>query len=712
MAAIPRKRGERVAAVGLALTVIGVLVMWAVAHYSASAAARVELFHYLAAAIIWAVSILHLRTRRLAAEERQAIEESERLRAEEGRAQLFDEDAIGSTMAQSRLREMERYGAPIASVVVILLQLLTGAAHLYALALSSAAPNVAQAWGVPAGQEVGRTALAAGLSFILAFLAFGLGKYAAGSARDARLSLLRAGGGYTIGCAITSMLLTLSYLFAYSGMLTMERALAWAIPGLLVLLALEMAVNFVLDFYRPRTRGEEPRPVYDSRLTGLLAEPQGLFKTFAHTLDYQFGFRVSETWFFHFLNRAIAPLVLFQLAALYLLTCIVIIQPGEVGILERWGRPLGVDELPPAPLLSDDPATRAAKEAKWDALPPPLEPGFYLKLPWPIDEVRRVNRDLVQVIELGSPQDGRETDRPPPGKGPQVVSWAEEHQKDEYNYLMPLTADVAEVEVVEEEEDAEARLPAELLDDESDAAEERELPDAMFIAGMISVQYVVGRPHPERPAAVHPGDAYRALYRYDDRQELMVALAESEITSYMGGSDFWDVLVEDASRVERELQERIQAAADRAGTGVRIIYLSLSNMHPPVGEVGKAYQEVISSREEMQATIHAAQAEAIQRHYQAQGDAAALVLSAEAYREERELLAQAAAQRFAKQLYAYNQAPEVFLYRDRMRNLEAAFEQVQRLTVVPPGVKAFLDAKQDLTASAVGKALGEELATE
>ena len=39
-----------------------------------------------------------------------------------------------------------------------------------------------------------------------------------------------------------------------------------------------------------------------SRLVSLLAQPESFFTTAAHALDYQFGFKVSETWFFHFFN--------------------------------------------------------------------------------------------------------------------------------------------------------------------------------------------------------------------------------------------------------------------------------------------------------------------------------------------------------------------------------------------------------------------------
>ena len=45
------------------------------------------------------------------------------------------------------------------------------------------------------------------------------------------------------------------------------------------------------------------RVLYESRLVGLLGQPESLFTTAAHALDYQFGFKVSDTWFFQFLQK-------------------------------------------------------------------------------------------------------------------------------------------------------------------------------------------------------------------------------------------------------------------------------------------------------------------------------------------------------------------------------------------------------------------------
>ena len=102
--------------------------------------------------------------------------------------------------------------------------------------------------------------------------------------------------------------------------------------GLLALVAVETLVALVLEIYRPRVKGKVERPLYESRLVGLLGQPEGLITTAAQALDYQFGFKVSETWFYRFFEQALGWLMLLQVGALLLSTCVVFIEPGEQGL--------------------------------------------------------------------------------------------------------------------------------------------------------------------------------------------------------------------------------------------------------------------------------------------------------------------------------------------------------------------------------------------
>jgi len=171
--------------------------------------------------------------------------------------------------------------------------------------------------------------------------------------------------------------------------------------GVLGLIALETLVTLILEIYRPRVKGKVVRPLYESRFVGLLGQPEGLITTAAQALDYQFGFKVSETWFYRFFEKALAWLILLQLGVLLLSTCVVFVESGEQVLLERFGRPV---------------EGRAV-----------LGPGAHLKLPWPVDKVYRYRTERIQTLNVGfTPAEEHES---------RVVLWTVAHTKEE-NFLV------------------------------------------------------------------------------------------------------------------------------------------------------------------------------------------------------------------------------------------------------------------------------------
>jgi regulator of protease activity HflC (stomatin/prohibitin superfamily) len=178
--------------------------------------------------------------------------------------------------------------------------------------------------------------------------------------------------------------------------------LARGLCVLLGLVGIETLVNLVLEVYRPRVKGKVERPLYESRLVGLLGQPEGLITTAAQALDYQFGFKVSETGFYRFVEEWLPWLVAAQVGALVLSTGVVFIDAGQQGLLERFGKPVSGREL--------------------------LGPGAHFKWPWPIDKVYRFQTEQIQSFNVGfTPDPARENDP--------VVTWTVAHTKEE-NFLV------------------------------------------------------------------------------------------------------------------------------------------------------------------------------------------------------------------------------------------------------------------------------------
>ncbi|MEI8064075.1 MAG: protease modulator HflK, partial [Verrucomicrobiota bacterium] len=128
-------------------------------------------------------------------------------------------------------------------------------------------------------------------------------------------------------------------------------------------------------------------------------EPGAWARNVAGALDYQFGFKVSDTWLFHFLETALLPLVIFQLVVLYLLSCLVFLAPDEAGILEHFGKPVAQ-----------------------------LASGAHLKLPWPFEMVRRFPVNHILSFRLGQGQAGQVE--------PSVIVWSIPHIQGEEQFLV------------------------------------------------------------------------------------------------------------------------------------------------------------------------------------------------------------------------------------------------------------------------------------
>ena len=120
----------------------------------------------------------------------------------------------------------------------------------------------------------------------------------------------------------------------------------------------------------------------------------------AETLDYQFGFKVSETWFYRFMEQAIGPLLVFQAATLLVLSCFVLVGTEEEAVVERFGRPLRGRHT--------------------------LGPGLHVKLPWPIDIARRYPAKRVEVLQIGE-----QLEEAVPG-----FLWTKTHAKSPFNLLV------------------------------------------------------------------------------------------------------------------------------------------------------------------------------------------------------------------------------------------------------------------------------------
>ncbi len=367
-------RSRRASLAGLILQLIAFGSLLAISFATRSQAMYALAWLVLGGVPIWFVTLLIFRQRELAALEALDLEELRREKEASGGGEaLFDEEGgmgLGFRVAEARLHWMQRWLLPGFSLATAV-YLAAAGVYFWRVLISVGLRINSGPWPEFAQVPVAMVIVAI---FMVGTVLFS--RYASGMGRVSEWQLLRGCGSYMLGNALAMMALLIALgVQQYAKQPAWEHTLAFIIPAFMVVLAVETLINFVLDIYRPRAPGTEPRAAFDSRLLGLIAEPGGIASSIAEAINYQFGFQVSQTWFYKLLERAALPLVVIGGLVLWGLTSIIIVQPYEHVIVERFGRQLNAAD--------------------------PLGPGLHFKLPWPIDVARTYNTGKLHEVHVG-----------------------------------------------------------------------------------------------------------------------------------------------------------------------------------------------------------------------------------------------------------------------------------------------------------------------
>lgn len=322
--------------------------------------------------------------------EREQLErlELEELSKSRGSESLFATAGDDTFPAKRSREQFERFFIPGLTVVLFILQ---GAAAYFPWKKLPALPPLVTA----------NATLAMSFMGLFGLILFLLGKYSSGLVRLQGQGLLRPGAAYLMLTAYACFAVTGAIAAVMAGFPKADLIVGRILCVVIGLIAVETLLSLVLEIYRVRLRGGDTRVLYESRLVGLLGQPEAIVTTAAHALDYQFGFKVSETWFYRFLERALGWLILAQVAVFALSTCFVVIEPGDQALLERFGRPLGDNGV--------------------------IGPGLHFKLPWPIDETTNYHTQQVQRFIVGAVPDDSKT-----------IVWDKAHGKED-NFLVGST---------------------------------------------------------------------------------------------------------------------------------------------------------------------------------------------------------------------------------------------------------------------------------
>jgi modulator of FtsH protease HflK len=568
---------------GLLNTIILLIVagsVFAVARYAHSLAGQV------AAAFVglgFVVSLASWFQMRL--EERERLERLEFEEMTKGRSTgaLFKEDESEIFPTRKSREQFERFFIPAITILLLLAEGV-GAWLLWQ-------------WAQKATRlPLNRPAVALAFFGVFFLVLFLLGRYSAGLARLRNDRLLRPSANHLLLSAYACGVVALTIVAAWSGFPQIDYYAALVGVVLLGVLAAENLIGLILELYRPRMKGKAARLLYESRLVGLLSHPEGLFSTAAHVLDYQFGFKVSETWAYQSFRRFFPYVLVGQIVVLLLSSCVVFIEAGEQGLLERFGAPV---------------QGRAV-----------LGPGVHAKWFWPVDRVHRFHTDQIQTFNIGFVHEEENDHAQRPEE--EVVLWTVSHYKEEFNLL------VASREA----------------GGSTNAVDGKKVPPVNLLSVSIPVQF-------------HISDLRKWAYNHLTPAKVLQEIGTREVVRYLVGVDFMEIMSTGRFKAAEELQGRIQKRADELELGVRIVFLGLQDIHPPVAVAG-SYEAVIGAEQKRVAERLAAQADAVATNGWSQAEAMRRKREAEADREGRIMDAAARAAQFTNQMPAYRASPTVY----------------------------------------------------
>lgn len=305
-----------------------------------------------------------------------ALEEYQKLqksRNVDGDQNLFQtsEDNIQSRQVR---RQVEKWGLPVFAGVFFILQIALGWWMWQKTQTQWAWADSARTIGLAV---FGATSL----------LTFLFGKYMSGLARGEAERWLRFSSSYLIWVSIVSFLTVGAIVADWAGVAGVDLYIVRVVTVLLWVNAFETAMGMVFEIYRPRREGEMARFLFESRLMSFLSHPGGFFASAAQAIDYQFGFKVSETWFYRYLEKAIGWIVLVQMMLFWLSSAVLVIDPEEQVVVEKWGR---------------------SAERNGGI----LEPGIHFKWPWPVEKAYRYDARMIKRVVLGPPIDPEFIDAP------------------------------------------------------------------------------------------------------------------------------------------------------------------------------------------------------------------------------------------------------------------------------------------------------------
>ena len=451
----------------------------------------------------------------------------------------------------------------------------------------------------------GKAVHSALIAAVMMLLSVFSGAFFVGQSRTPGFRWLRPAGAWLIAGFAVMAAATVAAICFGNNIVKVDMTLARIAFWIIVVLGAEMIVSMIIEFYRPRTI-KETRPVFESQLLALFTEPGGVMRNVAQALDYQFGFKVSGTWLYGFLERSFLPVLLIWMALLWGFTTIHVVGPNEFGVKERFGRIVSVK---------------------------PLRPGIYWTLPWPFGDMRRVSCSEIRQIVIGEmatlekSAEERQREKDDKRKPSQIVTWTSAHGGEDESFIVAVPPDR----------------------NGGGSSDEAAL---SFLRMSISIQF-----------RVREDGIMNFVYGNDAPVKTLKCISEAVATKYLASVDMMAVMSHGRGAAEDAMLKEIKKRSNACGLGIDILSVTITGAHPPVEKVAPAFQEVIGAREQSRTVVLEAEAYRAKTVPGAEATAEGTVAQASAYDLTTRTVSLAKGARFKSQRIAYDAMPNMFVLR-------------------------------------------------
>ena len=252
------------------------------------------------------------------------------------------------------------------------------------------------------------------------------------------------------------------------------------------------------------------------------------------------------------------------------------------------------------------------------------EPGWHLKLPPPIEEVRYPPVTRQNIIEVGM----RSTDR-----GASVAT----SRRDVPEESLMLTGD----------------------------------------ENIVDVDFVVRW-------SIRPEKVQDYLFNIEKPETTVKEVAESVMREVVGQSEIQPILTGARQKTEQDVQLQMQKVLDYYGAGIHIDQIQLQKVDPPE-QVIDAFRDVQAARADKEKLQNEASTYANKIVPEARGDAERILQGAEGYKQQTVAEASGQAARFLKVYEEYKKAPEVTRQRIYLETMEKVMSQSETIVLDQKG---------------------------